>query len=126
MANYNLQHGNATSSNGVACGTVIVSSSGGSTTVRGNPPGGGQPVDITDYTYTPKAGGGGTLLNPVPGDQLNLGSYSVTVSSSSYSFGTNATYRNANAGNNGGWYTQPGLTAGLNDWDAADGGSGEP
>ena len=121
MANYNLNHGDATSSNGVACGTLIISNASGSTTVRGNPPGGGQPVNITDYTYAAKAGGGGTLLNPVPGDQLNLGSYSVTVGGTSYGFGSNATYQNANAGNNGGWFTQPGLTGGIADWDAADG-----
>lgn len=120
MANYRLQHGDSNSTNGVNCGSITVSSSG----IQGNPPGSGQPINITDYQFTPKTGGGGTLLNPVPGDMLNLGTYTVAVNGSSYGFDNNATYVDPNTGRSG-FYTQPGLTGGIADWDAADG-SGKP
>jgi hypothetical protein len=124
MPSYILAHGTSTTS--VGCGNLVVSNAGGSTTVTSNPPGNAPSVNITsDVTFTPKAGGGGTLMNPVAGDMLNLGSYQVTVNGTSYSFSNNATYRAAGGGQMGGFYTQPGITGGQGDWDAADG-SGKP
>lgn len=123
MPSYQLQHGSASGT--VDCGSVVISNSGGNTTVTGNPPGGGPGVPITGYSFIAKAGTNDTIMNPGVGDTLNLGSYSVTVGGLSYSFSNNATYRNAGNGQRGGYFTAPGVTGGLQDWDAADG-SGKP
>ena len=122
MPSYDLQHGSAYGN--TDCGNLVISNAGGSTTVTNIPQGGGPGINVSTWTYTAKAGGGGTIMNPVPGDMLNLGSYTVTIGTNTFSFSSNATYRAAVPGTPGGYFTAPGITAGLGDWDAADGGSG--
>ena len=124
MPTYKLKHGAA---HGDAdCGGFTVSQAGGQTTVTANPPGGGAPTNITNLVaFTPKAGTNDTLMNPGAGDTINLGTYTVIVSQVLYTFSTNATYQAAGNGKKAGYYTQPGLTGGLDDWEAADSGTPE-
>ena len=125
MPSFKLKHGSANGN--VDCGSVVISQAGNQTTVMGNPPGGGQPQDITSQTtYAAKAGGNGTIMNPAPGDTINFGSYTVSIgpppSPTSYGFGSNATYRAGSPGKKAGYFTSDTLspTGGLNDWEAED------
>src|SRR6185503_20874195 len=91
MPSYKLQHGQATGSHKAQCGSITVSQANNQTTVMANPPGGGQPVDITSLVvFTPAQGSNGTLLNPNPGDMISLTTYTVTVT---FPFIGNATFR---------------------------------
>jgi hypothetical protein len=50
----------------------------------------------------------------------------VTVGTNTYSFGTNATFRNAGNGLRGGFFTAGSLTGAIDDWDAATSGGPDP
>lgn len=120
MPSYKLEHGLA--SGKADCGNVVISQAGNSDSVMANPPGNAPRQDITNQTtYTPIANGGGTIMNPVAGDTINFGTYTVTVDNVSYGFSSNATYRAATDDKKAGYYTAGASpTAGLDDWDAAD------
>jgi len=125
MPSFKLKHGSANGN--VDCGSVVISQANNQTTVMANPPGGGAQQNITSQTsYSAKAGGNGTIMNPAPGDTINFGTYSVSVGPPpapvTYGFGTNATYRAASSGKKAGYFTSATLspTAGLNDWEAED------
>ena len=123
MPSFKLKHGLASGS--VDCGSIVISQANNQTTVQGNPPGGGQPQNITNLTtYSAKAGGNGTIMNPAPGDTINFGTYTVSVGNPavSYGFSSNATYRAGAPGKKAGYYTSDTLSpaAGLNDWEAED------
>ena len=120
MPSYKLDHGTATGKKG--CGNLVVNQSGTSKpTIINNPPGNGPGVQILDYNYNSPSGNG-TVMNPVAGDTLNLGGYTLSVDGTTFSFNNNATYRLAGNGQKGGYFTVPGPTGGQQDWDAADGG----
>jgi hypothetical protein len=124
MPSYDLQH--ATASGGTTdCGNVVVSMSGG------NPPTPvinyraqgqtGNGTKINTASYTPKAGGNGTAMNPAAGDTLNLGGFQATGADGNlYTFDNTATYRDPGNSQGGGYFTMPGVTGGADDWDAAD------
>jgi hypothetical protein len=127
MPSYDLQH--ATSTGGSTdCGNVVVSNAGGSPSINYLAQGGsGNGNPITTAVYTAKTGGGGTVMNPVPGDTLNLGGFQATGNDgNSYTFSTTATFRAAAAGSRGGYFTAPGLTGAIDDWDAAAPGGPDP
>jgi hypothetical protein len=126
MPTFNLNHDNQGSGTGkVNCGTITVSQANNQTTVMANPPGGGAPTNITSLAvFTAAPGSNGTLLNPNPGDMLNLTTYTVTLT---FTFSTNATFRAPGGGKPGGFFTSGGsITGAVNDWDAADAGGPEP
>ncbi|HEV8396127.1 MAG TPA: hypothetical protein VGQ37_17725 [Vicinamibacterales bacterium] len=124
MPTYKLQHGQATGSHKAQCGSITISQANNQTTVMANPPGGGQPVDITSLVvFTKGQGSNGTLFDPSPGDMINLGTYQVTVT---FPFGTDATYRAAGNGPAGFFTAGASPTGAADDWDAAVPGTPEP
>lgn len=119
MPSYDLQH--ATASGGTTdCGNVVVSNAGGSPSINYRAQGAiGNGTPISTAVYTPKAGGNGTVMNPVAGDTLNLGGFQATGDDgNSYTFNNAATYR-APGNGPGGYFTAPGVTGAIDDWDAA-------
>jgi hypothetical protein len=63
--------------------------------------------------------GGGTAVNPAPGDTLNLNSYQVTVNNTNYSFNGAGIFQNAVGSERKGYYHES-LGGNPGDWDAAD------
>ena len=123
MPSFKLKHGSANGN--VDCGSVVISQANNQTTVMANPPGGGAQQNITSQTsYSAKAGGNGTIMNPAPGDTINFGTYTVPVGTppTSYGFSSNATYRAGAPGKKAGYFTSAtqSPTGGLNDWEAED------
>lgn len=122
MPTYDLQY--ETANGKVDCGNVLVSMSGGSVSINYRPQGqGGNGVAIPNATYT--AAGNGTATNPNPGDLLNLAGYQVTVGTTRCQFDGNGVFRNAQGSQKKGYY-RAALAGDQGDWDASDGGSGEP
>jgi hypothetical protein len=120
MPSYDLQH--ATASGGTTdCGNVVVSMAGGSPSINYLSQGqSGNGTQITTARYTAKAGGGGTAMNPAAGDTLTLGGFQARGDDGNlYTFNTIATYRDPGGGLQGGYFTMPGVTGGIDDWDAA-------
>jgi len=121
MPSYDLQH--ATASGGTTdCGNIVVSMAAGSPSINYLSQGqSGNGTKINTAVYTAKAGGGGTAMNPAAGDTLNLGGFQATGDDGNlYTFNNAATYRAPGAGSGGGYFTAPGLTGAIDDWDAAD------
>ena len=127
MPNYALQHAPASGTTPVGCGSLTVSQANNQITVTANPPGGGAGTNITTLVvFTPATGSNGTIFSPNAGDMMNLSTYTVTVGTSTYSFGTNATFRAAGNGLRGGFFTAGSLTGAIDDWDAATSGGPDP
>jgi hypothetical protein len=122
MPRYDLQAG--TSGSPVGCGNVIVSMSGGVTSINYRPQGqNGNGTAIPGAAYN--AAGGGTATSPNPGDTLNLNNYQVTIGTTTYTFGGTATFQDRNGNTPKGYYHLASLTGQVGDWDCADDGSGE-
>ena len=119
MPSYDLQH--ATAGGGTTdCGNVLVSMAGGSPSIKylaQGQSGNGTTINGATYSNT----GGGTAMQPQPGDTLNLNGFQATgADGNSYTFNNAATYRAPGNGQGGGYFTLPGITGGIDDWDAAD------
>jgi hypothetical protein len=121
MPSYDLQHATATGGT-TDCGNIVVSNTGGSPSINYRAQGQtGNGTTINSAVYTAKAGGNGTVMNPAAGDTLNLGGFQATGNDGTlYTFSTTATYRDPGNGSGGGYFTAPGLTGAIDDWDAAD------
>jgi len=121
MPSYDLQH--ATASGGTTdCGNLVVSMSGGSPSFNYRSQGqSGNGTKINTAVYSAKPGGGGTAMNPAAGDTLNLGGFQATGNDGLlYTFSLTATYQEPGGGSGGGYFTSPGLTGAIDDWDASD------
>jgi hypothetical protein len=119
MPSYDLQHATATGGT-TDCGNVVVSMAGGSPSIRylaQGQSGNGQTINGATYNNA----GGGTALNPRAGDTLNLNGFQATgADGNSYTFSNPAVYRDPGNGSSGGYFTAPGATGAIDDWDAAD------
>ena len=124
MPTYDLQY--ETANGKVDCGKVIVSMAGGSVSINYLPEGeGGNGVAIPNATYT--AAGGGTATSPNPGDLLNLAGYKVAVGATQCQFNGNGVFQNAQGSQQPkGYYRADALSGDQGDWDASDGGGGNP
>ena len=121
MPNYKLKN------NGLDCGQLIVSNSGGSPSWGYQAPGGSSTTMNPQPTYTSN-NSGSSAMNPSPGDTLVLPStFSTSVNSGTQTYQGTATYRAATTGPNGtsaGYYHTGGPGGAVGDWDAVDTGDG--
>ena len=101
MPSYSLQ-----GTGGVNCGPLVISQANGVTTITNNPPGGSGQKTVSGWTFTPATTNPGTIMNPNPGDKLNLGTYTVPIGTPpiTYGFANDATFRAAASGVTGGYY----------------------
>jgi hypothetical protein len=127
MPSYDLQAGQANGTK-IDCGNVVASMTGSNPVFKYLAQGqSGNGTTISTAVYSPS--GGGTAMQPQPGDTLNLGGFRAQGTDNNwYTFSTTATFQNQNGSIKKGYYysaaTSP--AGGLGDWDAADGGSGRP
>ena len=118
MPTYKLQN------NGTDLGHIGVTNAGGTPTWTYNAKGdSGPPVTMSPQPVFTSSNGTSTVMNPAPGDTLNLGTFQ---GNGTQSFPGNGTYANAVPnGNKAGYYHTASLTGVPGDWDASDSGSGK-
>jgi hypothetical protein len=122
MPTYDLQY--ETANGKVDCGKVLISTAGESVSINYLAKGkSGNGVAIPNATYTDA--GGGTATSPNPGDLLNLAGYRVTVGTTQCQFDGDGVFQNAQGSQKKGYYRAE-LAGDQGDWDASDGGGGNP